>query len=114
MTDKRKSTSKSPAASPAVSTENRGLSIIKKLQLVRTSSIADKFRNRSNDSESREEENQMSVSESQLRTQRAVSDGDLTYIDQLPTDDENQSTVTSLPSIVFVKDPLSMSNFIFS
>ena len=113
MTDKRKSTSKSPAASPAVSTENRGLSIIKKLQLVRTSSIADKFRNRSNDSESREEENQMSVSESQLRTQRAVSDGDLTYIDQLPTDDENQSTVTSLPSIVFVKDPLSMSNFTF-
>lgn len=104
MTDKRKPVPKSPAASPAVSTENRGLSIIKKLQLVRTSSIADKFRNRSNDSDSREEESQLSVSESQLQKQRAVSDGDLTYIDQLPTDDEAQSTVTSLPSIAFVKD----------
>ena len=103
MTDKRKPVPKSPAASPAVSTENRGLSIIKKLQLVRTSSIADKFRNRSNDSDSREEESQLSVSESQLQKQRAVSDGDLTYIDQLPTDDEAQSTVTSLPSIAFVK-----------
>ena len=37
-----------------------------------------------------------------LRTHRAQSDGDLTFIDQAVTDDENQSTVTSLPSIVYV------------
>lgn len=106
MTEKRKNVGKTPSSSPAISTETRGLSIIKKLQLVRTSSIADKFRNRSNDSESREEENQLSVKLDQLQKHRAVSDGDLTYIDQLPTDDEVQSTVTSLPSIVFVKGML--------
>ena len=103
MTDKRRNMGKSPAASPSVSVETRRKSLIKKLQLVRTSSAADKFRQRSNDSECREEENQFSETESQLRTQRAVSDGDLTYIDHLATDDENQSTVTSLPSIVFLK-----------
>ena len=76
---------------------------MKKLQLVRTSSSAEKYQLRSNDLEPREEDNQMSDTESQLRTQRAVSDGDLTYIDPVVTEDENQSTVTSLPSIVFLK-----------
>jgi len=101
MTDKRKS--KSPASSPAVSVETRRKSLMKKLQLVRTSSSAEKYQLRSNDLEPREEDNQMSDTESQLRTQRAVSDGDLTYIDPVVTEDENQSTVTSLPSIVFLK-----------
>ncbi|XP_065063684.1 potassium voltage-gated channel subfamily KQT member 1-like [Rhopilema esculentum] len=104
MIDKRKlprNDTKSPGASPSVASDNRR-SIIKKLQLVRTSSLAEKFRNRSNDSESREDENQLSVTGMELRTQRTRSDGDLTFIDQLPTDDENQSTITSLPSIVYV------------
>ena len=104
MIDKRKiprNDTKSPGASPSVASDNRR-SIIKKLQLVRTSSLAEKFRHRSNDSESREDENQLSVTRMELRTQRTRSDGDLTFIDQLPTDDENQSTITSLPSIVYV------------
>ncbi len=106
MTNKRKYTrsgSKSPASSPTVALDNKRISAIKrKLQLARTSSVGERYRNRNqgSESETKEDGNEFSIPKIDLRTQRAQSDGDLTFIEQNMTDDENQSTVTSLPSVV--------------
>ncbi len=103
MTNKPKYTrteSKSPASSPTVTIDNKHLSNIKrKLQLVRSSSLGERYRNQNSESETREEANEFSIPKIDIRTQRAQSDGDLTFIEQNLSDEENQSTVTSLPSV---------------
>eukprot|EP00794_Sanderia_malayensis_P011877 gene11877-13110_t len=101
MNNKRKAPK--PASSPSVTLDNKRISTIKKrLLLARSSSIGEKYRSQNSESETKEEiNNQFSMPNIDPRTLRAVSDGDLNFIEHNTTDeDDNQSTVTSLPSVV--------------